>query len=119
VIEKFLAELQLAGCEPSDGYTAVALSKYYARRQDGKNAKKYWFMAKEKFALLDPADSHPTILLMTTYDPSTALDMFNHLAELRVVPLRKTFNVLIESHKKRNLHRQAKILEQHRFRSFD
>ena len=83
------------------------------------NTKKFWLIAKENNALYDPAVSHAPIALVAKHSHGTALEMLTHLDENYLTPLPETFDALIESHKANKLERQARILEQHKFRCYN
>lgn len=85
--------------------------KYFTSQGDSLNAKKYWLLSKDQHALLNPADSHETIALLSKKDLGFAFDMFTYLCENHTNPHHETFKVMIESHTKEKLFHQVKHLE--------
>lgn len=85
--------------------------KYFTSQKDRVNAKKYWVLAKDHHALLNPMDSHHTITLIAENDLGFAYDMLTYLCENHTIPPRETFDILVDKHTKEKLQLQARHLE--------
>jgi len=118
-VHKLLSEVKLSNCEPTAPYTLTALTKFFAEKGDYAKAKKYWYLARDNSALTNPADSHPTIALTAKESHGTAFEMYTYLSENFTVPLPETFDAIIAAYKENNLSYYARVLEQHKFRSYN
>lgn len=92
--------------------------KYYAEKGETALAKKYWNRAKMLHALLNPADSHLTISLVAQNNYADALEMYDTLNKNHVTPLPETFDVVAKSLQQEGMEKQARVVEQHKFRSY-
>jgi len=119
-VERLLGDLAIVNVQVRNVDTIQKLASYFAKNNKPKQAKQFWYLSKSRSNSTPPTLTHNVINACVNVNlHADAIELFTSMQENNVVPLKETYDRIIDSCNQQSRVLQAKFYAAERSRVFN